>query len=108
MNTFDLIRFDHNLQRFVLKDTQAPANAFEWRRYVVEEAIRRGDKPAKDPGSTSRKRSIATTKSLERIRETQPNYGTLNFSKKTAAMIAMKPKTFTIYSRAQSKGQGSI
>jgi len=108
---FDLIRFDHNSQRFVMRDLRAPANAFEWKRFVVEEAERRGDKPSKlDAGTTSRKRSIASTQAIERIRVDQPGYGTIGMSKKTAEMIALKPKTFTIYSKAQakSKGRGSI
>jgi hypothetical protein len=37
-------RFDHKTQRHVMNDIRPPANAFEWRRYVVEEAIRRGEK----------------------------------------------------------------
>jgi len=83
-----------------MKDTRPPANAFEWRRYVVEEAARRGDKPAKDPGSIARKRSISTTRAIERIRETRPTYGTMHgMSPKTAKMIAMKPKNFIIHSR---------
>ena len=40
----DLIKFSHERQRFIMIDTRPPANAFEWRRYVVEESIRRGDK----------------------------------------------------------------
>jgi len=104
---FDLIRFDHNTQRFVLKDTQAPANAFEWQRFVVEEAIRRGDKPSKlDAGNTSRKRSIASTQAIERVRETLPTYGTVGMSKKTAEMIELKPKQFTVYSKAQTRSKG--
>lgn len=39
----DLIKFSHERQRFIMIDTRPPANAFEWRRYVVEEAIRRGE-----------------------------------------------------------------
>lgn len=39
----DLIKFSHERQRFIMIDTRPPANPFEWRRYVVEEAIRRGD-----------------------------------------------------------------
>ena len=35
--------FDHTTQRHVMTDTRPPANAFEWRRYVVEDAIRRGE-----------------------------------------------------------------
>jgi hypothetical protein len=98
---FDLIRFDHNSQRFVMRDLRTPANAFEWERFVVEEAERRGDKPSKlDAGTMSRKRSLASTRAVERVRETNPTYGTVGMSNKTAAMIAMKPKTFIIYSKA--------
>jgi hypothetical protein len=39
-------RFDHKQQRYVMTDTRPPANPFEWRRYVVEEDIRRGGLPA--------------------------------------------------------------
>ena len=39
----DLIKFSHERQRFIMIDTRPPANAFEWRRYVVEEAVRRGE-----------------------------------------------------------------
>ncbi len=98
-----LSKYDHEKGCFVLKDTRPPANAFEWRRYVVEEDARRNaaESIAKQ-GAMSRKRSVATTKSLERIRETKPTYGTMHgMSSKTAAMIALKPKTFTIYSKAQ-------
>lgn len=86
-----------------MKEVQAPANAFEWRRYVIEEAARRGDKPTKDAGNTARKRSIASTKAIERIRETSmPAYGTVFINDKTAKMIAMKPKTFIIHSRKKN------
>jgi hypothetical protein len=34
-------RFDHNQQRYVMNEIQQPANAFEWRRFVVEEDARR-------------------------------------------------------------------
>lgn len=41
-------RFDHATQRHVMTDTRPPANPFEWRRYVVEEDIRRnGEIPVK-------------------------------------------------------------
>ena len=43
MITLNLTRFDHATQRFVLKDIRAPANAFEWRRFVVEDDIRRSN-----------------------------------------------------------------
>jgi len=101
---FDLIRFDHNSQRFVMRDLRAPANAFEWQRFVVEEADRRGDKPSTlDAGTTSHKRSVASTKAVERLRETKPKYGTIGIGKKTAEMIELKPKNFSIYSKARTK-----
>lgn len=42
MTSVSLSRYDHNKGCFVLKDfnPKPPANAFEWKRYVVEEAIR--------------------------------------------------------------------
>ena len=101
---FDLIRFDHNSQRFVMRDLRPPANAFEWKRFVVEEADRRGDKPSTlDAGTTSRKRSVASTKAVERLRETKPKYGTIGIGKKTAEMIELKPKNFSVYSKARTK-----
>jgi hypothetical protein len=101
---FDLIRFDHNSQRFVMRDLRAPANAFEWERFVVEEAERRGETPSKlDAGTTSRKRSIASTQAIERIRVDQPGYGPIGIGKKTAEMLELKPKNFSIYSKARTK-----
>ena len=101
---FDLIRFDHNSQRFVMRNLRPPANAFEWKRFVVEEAERRGEKPSTlDAGTTARKRSIASTKAIERMREDQPTYGTVGIGSKTAVMIELKPKTFNVYGRARTK-----
>jgi hypothetical protein len=60
--------FDHATQRYVMNEIKQPANAFEWKRFVVEEADRRGDKAAPDAGETSRKRSTASTKAVERNR----------------------------------------
>ncbi len=34
-------RFDTKQQRYVMNEIQQPANAFEWRRFVVEEDARR-------------------------------------------------------------------
>jgi|GEM_PF-3435991 len=100
---FDLIRFDHNSQRFVMRDLRAPANAFEWQRFVVEEADRRGDKPSKlDAGTTSRKRSVASTNAVERMRENQPTYGTMGIGPKTEVTAAKKPKHFTIHKKTAS------
>ena len=44
--TAALSRYDPIKGCFVLKDLKPklPANAFEWKRYVVEEATRRGEK----------------------------------------------------------------
>ena len=101
MTIAPLSRYDPIKGCFVLKDRnpKPPANAFEWRRYVVEEAIRRGDKPS--TYDVSYERSTMSTKTVERVRERDPNYGTVPFTSKTDALIALKPKQFTIYSKAQ-------
>ena len=100
-----LSRFDPQKGCYVLKDTKPlkPANAFEWRRYVHEEQERRGKESLAKLSGTSRTRSVASTKAIERIRQTQPTYGTMHgMSSKTSLMVSLKPKTFTIYSKAQS------
>ena len=90
-------RFDHATQRHVMTDTRPPANAFEWKRYVVEESIRRGDKQP-DPNTTLR-RSHAASKAVEKIRETNPMHGIMvGLSEKASAKI-MKQKNFTVYSK---------
>lgn len=61
-------KFDHAKQRHVMTDTRPPANAFEWKRFVVEEAVRRGDKSPLNANETSRKRSEASSKTVERQR----------------------------------------
>jgi hypothetical protein len=96
-----LSRYDPVKGCFVLKDLspKPPANAFEWKRYVVEEAIRRGEKPK--PYDASYERSTSSTKAVEKVRERDPLYGTLAFTNKAEAMIALKPKQFTVYSRAK-------
>ena len=78
-----------------------PVNAFNWKQYTDEDLIRRGNKPLLP--ISDYKRSTASTRAVERIRETNPTYGTLGISAKTASLIAMKPKTFTIYSKAGQK-----
>lgn len=45
---------------------QIPANPFEWQRYCVEESARRGDQNKLDANETSRKRSMASSKAVER------------------------------------------
>jgi hypothetical protein len=99
--TAALSRYDPIKGCFVLKDLKPkpPANAFEWKRYVVEEAIRRGEKPT--PYDASYERSTMSTKTVERVRERDPLYGTLAFTNKAEAMIALKPKLFAVYSRAK-------
>jgi hypothetical protein len=104
-----LSRFDQQKGCFVLKATKPlkPANAFEWRRYVQEEQERRGKESLAKLSGTARTRSIATTKAIERIRQTQPTFGTMHgMSSKTERMLALKPKTFIIYSKAQSASRG--
>ena len=51
-----------------MTDERPPANAFEWQRFVVEEAVRRGDKSPLNANETSRKRSEASSKTVERQR----------------------------------------
>ena len=105
MTITDLCRYDPIKGCFVLKDfnPKPPANAFEWKRFTEEEKERRGGQPLLPPGDY--KRSTASTKMIEKRRETEPQFGTLGISSKTEAVIAMKPKTFNIYSKAQlSKG----
>ena len=106
MTMATLSRYDPIKGCFVLKDfnPKPPANAFEWKRFVVEEASRRGDKPRTPDASYER--STASTKTVERVRERDPHYGTMPFTNKTDALLAMRPKQFTIYSRAQkTKGE---
>ena len=75
-----------------------PANAFEWKRYTEEERIRTGAKL--ELANTDFKRSTASTKAIERLREGNPTYGTIGISSKTQTMIDLKPKTFNVYSKA--------
>jgi len=98
-----LSRYDPTKGCFVLKDLKLkpPANAFDYMRFTEEERIRRGGQPLLS--ASDYKRSTASTKMIEKKRETEPQFGTLGISSKTAAVIAMKPKTFTIYSKAQLK-----
>lgn len=103
-----LSRYDYERNCFVLKETRPPANAFEWQRYVQEEDVRRGVAASiAKQGTTSRKRSVASTQAIERVRKTLPTYGTLHgLSSKTERMLALKPKNFLIYSAAQTKSKG--
>ena len=96
-------RFDNATQRYVMTDTRPPANAFEWKRFVVEEAARRGDKVAPDAGETSRKRSTASSKAVERNRlgVVQANIGGMS---KHEMDTYLTPKKFHIYNQVR-KGE---
>ena len=82
-------------------DTRPPANAFEWKRYVVEEAARRGDKTILNAAETSRRRSEASSKSVEKIRETKPTHGIMVGLNKMRNSIDLQPKTFVVYNKAR-------
>jgi hypothetical protein len=75
-----------------------PANAFEWKRYTEEEREREGGKP--QLANTDYRRSVASSKVIERLREGNPSYGTLGMSAKTQQMVDLRPKNFTVYSKA--------
>ena len=70
-------------------------NAFDWKQYTDEERAKRGEKI--NANNTSLKRSLASSKAIERIREDAPNYGTLEISGKTASLLKQKPKQFKIH-----------
>jgi hypothetical protein len=69
-------------------------NAFNWKQYTDEERVKRGE--TRNENNTARKRSLASSRAIERIREDTPKYGTLAISGKTAAMLAQKPKKFKV------------
>jgi len=85
------------------KKTPPPINAFDWMRYTTEERERRGE--VKDLNNTARKRSLAASKTVEKTRLVKPKHGVVNMSAKTAAMVALKPTSFIIYSRVR-KNEG--
>ena len=92
----DLIKFNHERQRFIMIDTRPPANAFEWRRYVVEEAIRRGDYVA--PMSDKPKRLYkprAGAKVVDYIRN--PRQSTVVGSTKEQRESYLAPKKMHVY-----------
>ena len=99
----DLIKFSHERQRFIMIDTRPPANAFEWKRFVVEEAARRGDKVAPDAGETSRKRSTASSKAIERNRLGVVQQGNIAGMSKDQLDAALTPKKFHIYNQPLNK-----
>ena len=74
-----------------------PANAFEWKRYVVEESDRRGDKSALNANETSRKRSEASSKRVERNRFEVPLQANIGSMSKFELDTYMTPQKFNIY-----------
>jgi len=70
-------------------------NAFNWKQYTDEERAARNE--TRNENNTARKRSLASSKAIERIRQDTPNYGTLAISGKTASMLAQKPKQFKVH-----------
>jgi len=76
-----------------------PANAFEWQRYNEEERVRTGAKL--QLANTDFKRSTASTKAIERLREGNPNYGTVGISSKTSRMIDLRPRAFLVYNKVK-------
>lgn len=89
-------RFDHKQQRHVMTDTRPPANPFEWRRYVVEEAIRRGDYVA--PLGDKPKRLYkprASAKVVDYVRN--PKQSTVIGSTKEQREAYLAPKKLHVY-----------
>ena len=79
-----------------MTDTRPPANAFEWRRYVVEDAIRRGEYVA--PVSDKPKRVYkprAGAKVVEYVRN--PKQGTAIGSTKEQREAYLEPKKMHVY-----------
>ena len=84
-----------------MTDTRPPANAFEWQRYVVEEAIRRGDKSPLNANETSRKRSEASSKVVERNRLDKPTQANVANMSKHQLDSYLTPKKFHIYNKVR-------
>ena len=102
----DLIKFSHERQRFIMIDTRPPANAFEWKRYTEEEAIRRKDAGALNANETSRKRSVASSKAVERNRLGIVQQGNISSMSQHELDEYLTPKKFHIYNQAR-KGKTS-
>ena len=91
-----LTRYDYHKGCFVLNDLEPkpPASPFEWMRFTEEEKARRGGKPLLP--ASDYLRSTASTRAIEKKRETDSTYGT---------MPSLKPRGFTVYNKAiSSKG----
>jgi hypothetical protein len=79
-----------------MTDNRPPANAFEWRRYGVEEAIRRGEYVA--PVSTKPKRIYkprASAKVLDYVRN--PTQGNAVGMTKEQREAYLAPKKMHVY-----------
>ena len=94
-------RFDHAKQRHVMTDTRPPANAFEWKRFVVEEAVRRGDKSTLNANETSRKRSEASSKAVERNRIEKPIQANVANMSQHQLDTYLTPKKFHVYNKVR-------
>jgi len=93
-------RFDHNQQRYVMNEIKQPANAFEWRRFVVEDAIRRGEYVA--PVSEKPKRLYkprAGAKAGDYVRN--PNQSSVIGSTKEQREAYLAPKKMHIHNAAR-------
>jgi hypothetical protein len=97
----DLIKFSHERQRFIMVDPRPPANAFEWKRFVVEEAHRRGDKSTLNANETSRKRSLASSRAVERRQVTAPRQANIANMSPHVLDEFLTPKKFHVYNKAR-------
>jgi len=78
-----------------MNDTRPPANAFEWRRYVVEDAIRRGEYVAPVSDKPKRLYKPRAAKAAEYVRNTKQ--GTVLGSTKEQIEAYLAPKKFHVY-----------
>ena len=78
-----------------MTDTRAPANPFEWKRYVVEEAIRRGDYVAPVSDKPKRLYKPRAVKAAEYVRNTKQ--GSAIGSTKEQREAYLEPKKFHVY-----------
>ena len=91
-------RFDHATQQYVMTDNRPPANAFEWRRYVVEEVIRRGEYVAPVSDKLKRlykPRAGAAAKAVEYVRN--PTQGSAIGMNKDQIEAYLTPKKMHVY-----------
>ena len=69
-------------------------NAFNWKQFTTEERAKCSEKGDRN---TSLKRSLSSTKAIERARVKAPSYGTVGIGTKTATLLAQKPKYFIVH-----------